>query len=352
MPCRSNDIHVVLDLTANYVTKEDELFKQATLNVPDPDALSTFITTPNANNNWLKTNAKNSEKAWQQVGKTYFLSQFGENYDLQMSNSIAQKKLTGVLIHLAGLGVKGFRLRNAKHFIVSPDLTNEQHHADHKGGDLSHYDFFEHKHTTYQPGLSELIHNFTRTVHNATRGEGFLSILDDAAERFEELVSTSEQIFSFDLPFFKFLNKDLQSTDASVPKRLYNNFKSFEESVDKNLLWMQVTYKKEQFKERAGLDGEAYNMFMSLLPGVLIVELDALNYAGNKTEVIKKLETARESQVFQHGNFDYLLSQNDTAFAYTRYLNLLKLFIKLRVLTTNTFLDFSFLTAFVTIYYY
>lgn len=57
---------------------------------------------------------------------------------------------------------------------------------------------------------------------------------------------------------------------------------------------------------------------MGFLPGVQVVPIDALSYAGNKTEVNRKLEEARSSQVFQHGKFDYFLSKNQTAFGYTR----------------------------------
>lgn len=289
------------------------MFKEATSVDPDPESLSAFVTSDKTNN-WKKVGG--SESAWKLHGKTNFLSQFGDNYDLQMTSPVAQRKLIGVLNHLAGLGVKGFRLNNAKHFIISSDLSNESPNFNPQHS-MDQHDFYTHGKTIFQNGLGDVIHNFSRAVHNATEGEGFLTIKDDSATRVEVFVARNSTLFGFDLPRFAFLNRFLQSSGSDVPKRLFSGFANLKETIDMATLWMQITYKPENFRE-TGLDATAYNMFMGLLPGVQIVPLDALNYAGNKTEVIKKLEEARESQVFQHGHFDYMLSENDTTFAYTR----------------------------------
>lgn len=235
-----------------------------------------------------------------------------------MTSPIAQSKLIGVLTHLTGLGVKGFRLNNAKYLIISSDLSNESPNLKHQHF-MDEYEFYTHAKTTYQSGLGDVIHKFSRAVHNGTDGEGFLTIKDDSAKRAEVFVARNTTIFGFDLPHFAFLNRFLQSSGTDVPKRLYTGFANLKETINMMTLWMQIPYNSENFKDTAtGLDATAYNMFMSLLPGVQIVPIEALNYAGNKTEINKKLEEARESQVFQHGSFDYLLSQNETAFAYTR----------------------------------
>lgn len=291
------------------------LFKQATS--ADPEALSAFVTTDDiSNNNWRKIGF--AEKAWKQHGRKYFLSQFGNHYDLQFTSPVAQRKLIGVLTHLTGLGVKGFRLSNAKHLIINPDLKSEVPDDKSHKHNLEEYGFYTHGQTIYQSGLGNVIHKFSKAVRNATDGEGFFTIKDDSAARAEVFVVNNTKIFGFDLPRFKFLNMFLQSSDASVPKKIFNGFDMLNGTIDIMNLWMQVTYKPENFRETNALDASAFNMFMSLLPGVQIVPLNALNYAGNKTELTKKLEEARESPVFQHGNFDYLLSQNETAFAYTR----------------------------------
>lgn len=299
-----------MDLTANFVTRNDKLFEQAIAENADPEVLSAFVTNDRLND-WKKVGGNQS--AWKLEGRTYFLSQFGDNIDLQLSSPIAQNKLIDALNHLAGLGVKGFRLNNAKHFIVSSDLSNETPSLNHQHG-MDEYGFYTHGKTIYQPKLGDLIHKFSKTVHNATGGDGFLTIRDDSAARAEVFV-VRNSTFGFDLPRFVFLNKFLQSSDDSVPKKIYNGFDSLKNTVEMMNLWMQVTYNPEHFKV---LDNTAYNMFMSLLPGVQVVPIEALSNSQNNTKLIKKLAEIRENQVFQHGNFDYLLSQNDTAFAYTR----------------------------------
>lgn len=128
-------------------------------------------------------------------------------------------------------------------------------------------------------------------------------------------VVDNTKTFGFDLPRFLFLNKFLQSSGADVPKKIFSGFENLGLTIDKSTLWMQVAYKHENFKV---LDASAYNLFMGLLPGVQVTPLEALNYAGNKSDAIKKVEEARETEVFQHGNFDFLLSKNHSAFGYTR----------------------------------
>lgn len=304
-----------MDLTANYVTKEDKLFKDATAAVVDPEVLSAFVTSNTAEipNNWKKV--ESSDSAWKREGKLFFLSQFGNYYDLQMTSPVAQQKLIDVLNHLAGLGVKGFRLNNAKHFIINPELRDEIPDRNHHHG-MDEYGFYTHGQTIYHTGLGEILRNFSRAVHNATDGDGFLTIKDDSAVRAEIFINPESKLYPFDLPYFKFLEMFLSLTKSTVPKQLYNGFANLNGTVDMENLWMQLPYKPDNF--RTGLDASAYNMFMGLLRGVQIVPIDALNYSGNKTELMKKLEAARDSPVFQHGNFDYLLSQNETAFAYTR----------------------------------
>lgn len=308
------DIHLILDLTANYVTKDDQLFKDATAEViADPEVLSAFVTSNSPRpNNWIKVDRQ--EPAWKQEGKKFFLSQFGNHYDLQMSSPVVQQKLIDVLNKLTEMGVKGFRLANAKHFIINAALKDERPNEKPEFG-KDDYQFYTHEQTTYQDGLGKLLHNLSRAVHNATEGEGFLTIRDDAAVRADVFVVPETTVYSFDLPHFKFLNKFLKSSDVAVNKQIYNGFKTLNGTIDMLNLWMQVAYSPDNFGD---LDASAYNMFMGLLPGVQVTPLDALNYSEAKTEQIKKLEELRESPVFQHGSFDYLMSHNETAFAYTR----------------------------------
>lgn len=232
-----------MDLTANYVTKADPLLAGALSG--DAEALEAFVTNDRDDNGWLKVGG--TESAWQREGKLFFLSQFGDKYDLQMKSHVAQEKLIGVLTKLVDYGVKGFRLNNAKHFIISSDLGRESPSLNHNAN-LEEYAFFTHGKTVYQPGLGDLIHNFSKAVHNATEGAGFLTIRDYSDSRAEVFVSHNTKTFGFDLPRFSFLNKFLQSSGADVPKKIFTGFENLDLTIDKSILWMQVAYKPENFK--------------------------------------------------------------------------------------------------------
>lgn len=301
-----------MDLTANYVPRSDAVLEKAILK--DPEALKSFVTANQANN-WVKV--QGDGPAWNEVGKEFFLSQFGNNYDLQMDEPANQQRLIGVLKHLIKLGVKGFRLKNAKHFIISKDLEDESVNTDPKK--INAYGKQLHTKTTYLQGLGDVMHKFTKAVHTETDGEGFLTVDNDDPDNTFVFVMESTKRYGFDLPRFDFLTRLLKHTSnrPNITKELFYGFDDLKETIDMLNLWMQVAYSPD-FSKLNGLGGSAYNMFMSLLPGVQVVPFETLNYNENKTETMKKLEEARESPVFQHGNFSYMMSSNETAFGYAR----------------------------------
>jgi solute carrier family 3, member 2 len=308
---RAQDLHVVMDLTPNYVGEGDPTFQEAIKNdVTDEDQFLSAFVTSKTENNWKKVGK--SEPAWKKHGNRFFLSQFGEKYDLQMSSEVAQQKLKNTLEQLIDLGVKGFRLNNAKHFIVSTDRSDESPDSEKQGSDQSNYDFYLHTKTTNQPGLGDVIRVFTQFVHNKTDGEGFLTIRDDAAKRVENYVISGSKVLGFDLPRLAFLN-NIQSSSDDAPKLLHTGFDILKTTINMDTLWMQISY--DNIKN--GLDSIAYDMFMSLLPGAKFGSLDNLKAAA-ENEHFKKLDDLRDSPVFQFGSFDVLLSHNNTAFAYTR----------------------------------
>lgn len=94
-----------MDLTPNYVTENDELFQEAVKSEKlfgDDQFLDAFVTSDRANN-WLK--AKGTGNAWSKRGNHFFLSQFDDHIDLQMSSPVAQNKLIKTLEKLIDLGV-------------------------------------------------------------------------------------------------------------------------------------------------------------------------------------------------------------------------------------------------------
>ncbi|CAO1443178.1 unnamed protein product [Diamesa serratosioi] len=314
---RAQSIHVVVDLTPNYVTKDDKLFKDA---ITDAKYRSAFVwseTDPKPNN-WLEVNG--TETAWKAVDQNqgFVLSQFGtERADLQMSSPYAQEKLLNLLGKFIELGVKGFRLANAKHFLIDKELKNEAK-RDVTTYDHRQYGYYKHLQTTFQDGLGDVMYNLTKFVHNKTEDDGFLSIRDNIADNAHVFkVSGTQRFIGYDLPFFGFVKKNFEGpADVQmVAGNLFTDFSYVNHSLGENI-WLQWQYSHKLF---SNFEASAYNMFMMLLPGVPIVTIDTLNYSDmKKADIIVELEKARESPVFQHGKFDFLTDVNNTVFGYTR----------------------------------
>jgi solute carrier family 3, member 2 len=115
---------VIVDLTPNYILETDQVMLDFIDLANMRDAvISERNTRPP--NNWL---TRENKAAWQTYHDEYqILSHYGEKrYDLQMSSSIAKDKFKAVLSQLSGWGVKGFRLNNANHYIISKSHEDDQ----------------------------------------------------------------------------------------------------------------------------------------------------------------------------------------------------------------------------------
>ncbi|XP_055551704.1 uncharacterized protein LOC129734026 [Wyeomyia smithii] len=317
----AKDINVILDLTPNYVTKDDQLFKEALASADSP-ARSAFIWKDSGAvpTNWLAVNGRGS--AWNEVSPRQFvLAQFGaDRLDLQLNEPIAKEKLKTVLQHLAGLGVRGFRLANAKHFIVDREGKNDVA-AEVEDKTLVHtdYGFWTHAHTTYQDGLGALLYELSSAVKNATNGEGFLSVSEDIMR--PEVFVTDGKL-GMDIPEFgnvesvlrqplgvesaKALRDDIQKTHVEIQKYT---------AAEGGKPWVQWPYDKNSLDQVAASE---YNVFMFLLPGVPVVTLDVLNYSNVSQALIGHLEKYRASPSYQHGTFAIYTDTNGTSVGYTR----------------------------------
>jgi Alpha amylase, catalytic domain len=305
---RAEEIHIVLDLTPNFVKESDDLFQSAIIDNPVEENLNAFVHAK-ASNNWVKFNG--TLPAWKKVKTTYFLSQFGDNIDLNMNSSVAQQKLIDVIKQLAEFGVKGFRFNNAKHFLVDMGLKNEDHSSDRPTAHVvGEYGFYNHHQTTYRDGLGDVLHIFSRAVFNATEGEGLLTIRDDVSSHLEKFKVKNSTI-ELSIPRLDFINHYLKPK-AENARFLYEGFNVVaKELSDLQNLWMQVDYDEKDSQE---IGASTYNVFTSLLPGVQITSLSSLKF-DNSTFI--KLQELRDSPVFQQGNFNFTLSANSTAFGYT-----------------------------------
>lgn len=310
---RTNEIHVVLDLTPNIVKESDEFFT----NAKKDDDWSNFIKN-SASNNWKQVGSEKS--AWEkQTGNNFILAQFDGYYDLNMRSEKVQNRLVGVLKSLAGLGVKGFRFNNAKYFLVNETYADEVKNDDNPGTAYSvgQYGFYHHYQTTYVNGLGDLLSTFQKAVYNATDGNGFLTISDNIAHNTEVFKINGTSIFGVDIPLFGFVNQYMQKSDKSA-KFLQTGF----DNVDKaefNIAnsRIQIPFEAEKVDNDDHIGYPAYKIFVSLLPGVQIATIDEFKRSVDDN-VDKALKEARVSPSFHHGGFEHLISVNNTAFGYTR----------------------------------
>lgn len=309
-------IQLIFDLTPNYVTTEDDLFKKAKNNETYQSAFIWKNISTNPPNNWLSK--VNNTPAWHLV-KTdhHVLSQFGDsNIDLQLNDTIAKEYFKNVLRKLVKLGVKGFRLANAKHYIIDQNIPADSLISD-KSLDSRHdeYKFWTHNGSTYQPGLNKLLHEFWTVVNNETDGKGFLSVTD-YIERPEVFKNENSNKFDFDLPPVVDLTPTLLEESSDTANKLHTRLTMSPFGRIGENFWPQWPEVVAKDTTESTLH---YYIFLSLLPGVPILSYDSIKNADNSTlETIKKLEDIRSKPPYQQANFEVYTANNNTVIAYSR----------------------------------
>lgn len=301
-------------MTPNIVQDTSEFYINATKE--QPQNWSSFIT-HTVRNNWAKAEGQGS--AWKELSRNNFiLAQFDGFYDLNMESSDVQNRLIEIIHNLASIGIKGFRFNNAKHFLIDRDFKDEALNTGiGTSFSVGQYGFYHHHQTTYRPGLGNLLHKFANSVHNATQGDGFLTIRDDVGSKVEVLQINNSSVFGISIPKLNFINKNLKSSPESS-KLLNSGFNLMVDSkIDLTTAWMQIPFDNKMFSDKGFIGYPAYKIFINLLPGVQIASLKDFTQ-GNDLKMNKILKEARESSAFQHGSFDFMTSSNDTAFGYTR----------------------------------
>ncbi|XP_017119918.2 uncharacterized protein LOC108141190 isoform X2 [Drosophila elegans] len=293
---QGSDTSVVLDITPNYAAKESRLVQDA---IADPEKRSALVYVPGRTsqpNNWLKVGGNRS--AWEKLDDNYVLSQFEEgHYDLKMNSTIIRNELGGVLKHLVTLGVRGFRLKNSKFFVLSDGLEDEVNSAFPKDLSLgaNDYGFYDHKQTTFQSGLGDVLYDYLTVVKNASE-EAFLSVAEDVIQPQVYLLSEVPGAYGIDLPmygdFVKVLSKP--KPEKSLQKDLQNTL--FQAGNDSWLQWNFADVYADTPQ-----DPSALAMFLSLLPGVPVVSVDAVAYQNVTEETYRQITSLRKSASYMHG---------------------------------------------------
>ncbi|XP_037807106.1 maltase 2 isoform X3 [Lucilia sericata] len=300
---KDSKVHVILDITANYVPKSSRLLKQA---LDDETKRSAFVWTEKVEvpNNWLSLV---NGSAWAEVMPgNYVLSQFGDGlYDLHMNDSIVKHELSDVLQHAIELGVGGIRLKNTKFFILSKNFKNEIP-AVTTNYDLTQYGFWTHSQTTFQEGLGDVLYEYRAVVKNSS-ADAFLSVADDIIR--PQNYKTSAGEMGVDIPIYGQFVKNLA---APKGKKLSSELAGIMQDVNNN--WVQ--WNVADLGDEATVSPFSIYLFLSLLPGTPVLPVGDEVYGNITNKVYDQFEQWRSSPSYMHGDFDML--SVDPLVAYTR----------------------------------
>ncbi|XP_018785458.1 PREDICTED: uncharacterized protein LOC108966816 isoform X2 [Bactrocera latifrons] len=305
---KNADINVILDLTPNYVPSNSTLFTEAK---SDKSKRSAFIWKEGAQNisNWRSLQ---NTSAWDEVeAGNYVLSQFGAGlYDLKMNDVNVKNQFEDVLKHLLSLGIKGFRLKKSKFFLLSDKTPDEVVSSD---GNFGHtdYGFWTHTHSTFQEGLGDLLYEYKMFVKNIS-ADAFLSVADDILR--PEVYHTKNGEWGVDLPIYGPLVHTL-NTGSNVAK-LRSEFEDIRNAVG-NDTWLQWNFAEQSPAANLRSDPSAIALFVSLLPGVPVVAMTNTSlFTDLNPEVFAEIKQLRLSPSYMHGEYNVFPSEG--LFAYSR----------------------------------
>ncbi|XP_037933970.1 4F2 cell-surface antigen heavy chain isoform X2 [Teleopsis dalmanni] len=298
-----DNINVILDITPNYVTKDSVLLKDA---LADETKRSAFIWIEKAEvpNNWLSIV---NGSAWAEVQSgNYVLSQFGDGlYDLHMNDTVVKTELSETLKHLLKLGVKGFRFKNTKYFMLTKNIRDEVPLRD---STLIHnqYGFWSHTQTTFQEGLGDVLYEYLAVVKNVS-ADAFLSVADDIIR--PENYKTKSGDLGIDIPIY---GRFTHALSGSNGKKLHSELVKTLEPFMSNT-WLQWNYGDITMDDN--INPSAIGLFVSLLPGVPVVPADSGVFDNMAHSTYKQIELLRSSPSYMHGEFKIYDSSDLVAYS-------------------------------------
>lgn len=309
---------VIVDLVPNYVPAKDDMFMKALVDKNQRDAF-VWVDRAQTPNNWK---AINGGTAWtKQEDSSFVLSQFAENrFDLQMNHAANKERLKKVILDYGKLaGVCGFRLANAKNYIVNTQLADEEDAK--RNGNYGHedYQFWTHTQTTFVAGLTDLLAELKATALNATADhcEGTFFGSSNSAEFTDLYAQSNGQLTLESVP----VKLNLYQSGGGKGKNseaIVRELRSLSQLTDKGI------YAEHQYSEaskEAHLLSEQY-LFTFLLPGGVpaITEEQLAEDANQKEPSLKlaNLLALRNSPSFTQGSFKVYQDTEKQMVGYTR----------------------------------
>lgn len=312
---KTHGIRVIISLTANYVSNEHRWFKLSEnrssmyndyfvwAKGSDFDETGTQRKPPN---NWISTV---NMPAWSEsdVRNEFYLHQYESHQpDLNFTNPEVVKQFDNVLIKWMQAGVAGVRLYKARQLLVNGSFPDEPISTTHSVG-LDEYQSLQHRYTSDQPGLDDLLQHWahivdSHAVEEPNTGASVFTLFEDG-----------------DKPELWLLERNTASlrppSAASIDMR--DTMRAHEKLTSIQKTWPAVHLDSDQV---AGL----YELapFAMLLPATPVLRLQQITSIVNSTmtaEWLSRLLPVRVDASVEHGNVSLVPLGSNTVLACLRW---------------------------------
>ncbi|CAH2266057.1 uncharacterized protein LOC120631977 isoform X1 [Pararge aegeria] len=298
LKAKSFGVQVIVDLTANFVSKTHTWFQQSENKTSNFSDYFIWASSNEFNpdepgqrklpNNWVST--KNAPAwTWSEKRQEFYLHQFEEDQpDLNFNNPQVVMQFDAVIKKWMEAGAAGIRLHHARELLVNSSFPEDIPRSG-KGSvpDAGHfqYEHWLHRGTRDQAALDGLLARWTALVAtHATGTEG--TVFTIAEERRPELFVLDRNTTSLRPPSAaEVVLQNLTYSAAAIDKR-----------VDKRWPAIQLTVENGTDEELAA--------FAMLLPATPLLQPQQIKSKGNQTkvsELLTEVVSLREDSSVQHG---------------------------------------------------
>ncbi|XP_058789888.1 neutral and basic amino acid transport protein rBAT [Phymastichus coffea] len=315
---KSNEQNIILDIDPNHSSDQHEWFKKS-IEREEP-YISYYIwsdgkKSPNSDillppNNWMSING-GSAWTFNEKRQQFYLHQFNSSQpDFNFHNSTVINEFSEIFKHWINLGVKGFRIANARHLVEDKNLTDDSTGLEYPAESASHHSLL-HVHTIDHSDNAHVLRIWREVVKNHTNGEGLFTMSDEVQQIW---LQTNNRPTAIDIPQTADFFYNIDPTVSAVALN-----KSITEILAiKEAPWpgLDLSGKAVPLKKRiaAGV-AESLILMTMLLPVTPIIKYHDIR--SNNTAFTTLLET-RKNSAFLFGDTKTDVLNNGTVFVYTR----------------------------------
>ncbi|KAJ2942091.1 hypothetical protein O0L34_g11007 [Tuta absoluta] len=172
---QAKSIKLIVDLTANFVSTSHRWFVASANGSAEFDKyfvwapgkdINLETNKPNPPNNWKSRSDAVPAWSWSEARQKHYLRQFkADQADLNFHEAAVVQQFDNVLNTWVAAGANGVRLLKARHLLVDLQLADEEMSAKPSGASFAEFGFYEHKRTSDQPQLGNLLAHWARLLN-------------------------------------------------------------------------------------------------------------------------------------------------------------------------------------------